>query len=99
MIFNRVWRWMKHWPMHIVTSLLACAVLVIAPQQFGLLIYKSCLIFGAAIMAYWINRAMFGRKDGVETTQTGNEKNIDVQGQWQLVAMICGAMLAAGLAA
>ena len=51
----------KGWPLHLLTAGLFLAVVVIAPQQAGLLVYKGALIFGGAIGAYWVNRIMFNR--------------------------------------
>lgn len=82
-------KWVSDWPLHIATVILIGAVLVIAPRQIGIVVYKAALLMLAAIGAYWIDRGMFGREPGKG----------DDSGRWQLVALICTAMIAAGLAA
>lgn len=44
-------------------------IAVIAPQKFGLTIYKASLVSLAAVMAYWLDRALFPctRPDGYLT--------------------------------
>lgn len=54
---NRFVAFLKAWPMHIVTTLLLAIVVAIAPQQLGVLVFKSCAIFLSGTMAYWICRA------------------------------------------
>lgn len=78
------------WPLHIITLFSIGAVVYIAPQQAGLLVYKASLILIAACSAYWINRLIF-RRDPEDAT--------DTHGHYQLTIMIAAAMLAAGLAA
>lgn len=80
---------LRDWPLHIVTMVLVGLVLLIAPHQVGILVYKACLQLIAAIGAYWINRLLFARKI----------RENDVHAQWQATAMICAAMIAVGIAA
>jgi hypothetical protein len=87
----RLARFAREWPLHIATAACFAGVLIIAPQQSGLIIYKASLLLAAAVVAYWLNRTLFHRDT--------DEGSGDVQDQWQLVAMICAAMIAAGLAA
>lgn len=95
------------WPLHLLTTALFAAVLIIAPQQAGLFVYKGSLIFGGAIGAYWVNRIMFNRHpgsphkvDGEKTMPIGSLfTGRDVHADWQLCVMVCAAMLACSLAA
>jgi len=85
-------RFLRDWPLHIAAVILIVAVLIIAPRQAGILVYKASLLLIAAIGAYWINRTLFHRLGhGCE------EQNI--HHQYQLVIMVAAAMIAAGLAA
>ena len=79
----------RDWPLHLITTALVALVLVIAPRQAGILVYKAALLTIAAVGAYWINRTLFGREP----------HGRGVHDRWQMTAMICAAMLAAGLAA
>lgn len=54
---NRFMAFVKSWPMHIVTVILLLAVVAIAPQQLGVLVFKACVIFLSGTMAYWLGRA------------------------------------------
>jgi hypothetical protein len=95
-----VWEFARAWPLHILTALLFAAVLVIAPQQGGLIVYKGSLVFGGAIGAYWVNRIMFKRPtDDGEHTIHDKIPGPTIHQDWQLCAMVCAAMLAASLAA
>src|SRR5579859_6362959 len=49
-------RFLRDWPLHIAAVILIVAVLIIAPRQAGILVYKASLLLIAAIGAYWINR-------------------------------------------
>ena len=82
-------RFARDWPLHVITVALIVAVVMIAPRQAGILVYKAALLLIAAVGAYWINRLLFFREP----------HGGDVQDRWQMTAMICAAMLAAGLAA
>lgn len=82
-------RFAREWPLHLITVMLVIAVLVIAPRQAGILVYKAALLLIAAVGAYWINRLLFFREPHGE----------DIHDRWQMTTMICAAMLAAGLAA
>ncbi len=77
------------WALHAAMIVGVGIVMMIAPKQTGLLVYKATLLLIAAIGAYWINRMLFHRR----------AHESDLHGQWQMTAMICAAMLAAGLAA
>lgn len=100
MSFRPVTDFLRHWPLHILTALLFGSVLILAPQQAGLFIYKGALIFGAAIAAYWVNRIMFKRpSDDGEKTQHNILPTDTTHADWQLCAMVCFAMLSVGLAA
>jgi hypothetical protein len=87
----RLAKFAREWPLHIAGAACFAGVLIIAPQQSGLIIYKASLLLGSAIVAYWLNRTLFHRDT--------DEGVGDINDQWQLVTMVCAAMIAAGLAA
>lgn len=43
----------------VLALVLIAVIAVIAPQKFGLTIYKASLVSLAAVMAYWLDRALF----------------------------------------
>lgn len=54
---------MKHLPrlfdVMLVTLILFGAVYWLAPQQLGIVVYKTLLVTLAAVIAYWIDRAFY----------------------------------------
>lgn len=70
------------WPMHTASIICLAVVVAISPQQIGNLFLKACVIFGAGCLGYWVNQWRFGRSDN----------------DWQECALMCAAMIAAGIA-
>jgi len=89
-MLHRVRSFARDWPLHLTTIAFVALIAWRFPQQAWLLAYKATLILLAPIGVYWINRWLFRRN--VECAR-------DIHTQWQTTAMICAAMLAAGLAA
>ena len=73
------------WRAHILTVLLTAAVIVIAPQQTGVLIYKACLIPFGACVGYWLYK--FFDKDA--SCEAGHPAS-----RWQMYVMIGVGMIA-----
>lgn len=86
---HRLLRVIREWPAHILTVLLIAVVLVIAPQQSSLLLYKLCLMSIGAVGGYWIS-SFFLRMDG----ECGDETD-----KWRLVALMAAGMIAMGMGA
>lgn len=85
---------LNEWPLHITTVVLIAIVMVIAPQQLGLLVYKAALITLPTVITYWISRWILHLD--VKKLDSGN---LTREEQRDLVILIAAAMIAAGLAA
>ena len=50
----------------LLTALLLVVIAVIAPPQLPVVLYKACLVALAAVLGYWLDRALFpyARPDG-----------------------------------
>jgi hypothetical protein len=81
---------MHEWPAHILTFALIVAVVVMAPRQSTLFIYKAALPMIGACMGYWLDVFFFERKHPCRG---------DLHRRWQLVALMCAGMLTMGMAA
>lgn len=87
---------LRGWQLLATTVVLVVAVIVIAPQQAGLIVYKAGLITGAAYLAYLVDRVIYpnARPDSAHLSDWEA-----VHAQYRRAIIIASAMLAAGLAA
>ena len=50
----------------VLAALLLVAIAIVAPPQLPVVLYKACLVALAAVLGYWLDRALFpyARPDG-----------------------------------
>jgi hypothetical protein len=88
----RAWRMTA---MVVASVALSGAVLLIARQQLGILVFKACLLTLAAVIGYWIDRTAFPDTRPHLIT----DLRLRWRYEWRRAAIVAAALLTAGLGA
>lgn len=83
-------RAVRLWQAWLITLVLLGTIYVIAPQQIGLLAYKSVFLTLGGVIGYWVHTWTFGHIE----VGCGDE-----QEKWRRTVYMVGGMLAFALAA
>jgi hypothetical protein len=52
---------MRLWQWQVATAAIALLLWAVSPQQFEVVLYKTGLVTLGVVLAYWVDRSLFGR--------------------------------------